>query len=295
MEKPKPQTEWADSVGSIVAMGKFLEEAKSHLDHQEFVKKAYADFGISESSNNKIIRISTHPILSNPEYADRLPSAWGTLYEMKFLPDELLLEKINNGEARYATKYKVWEWRGVKTKKPDGYIPKNPGPYVRVPDNISLAAYVSAGMNKEPEFNNSAEEVSKYLGIGTATYRQIRQVILLSRHPDLSDADEKFVQSLIDKINKTRNVREYYQKAKPLIEKIWGKTVGQPRTTKLHAKRVEAYLNSVFLLGVSAQRLADMEAPYMSVENTDKAIVELAEAGTIIRKTAEKLRRTKND
>lgn len=292
MEIKKPG-EWNETVNSIIEMGKHLAELKPTLSGQELARKVYADYGISDSSIGKIIKVAEHPILSDPAFADKLPPAWALLYEMKFLPDDLLLEKIRDGSARNASKYNVWEWRGVKVKRPEGYTAKNAGNKIRVPDNVSLCAYVSAGMQKEPEFNGDLVEVAKALGIGSWTYRQVRQILLLSRHPDLSNTDSELVQSLIDKINKTRNVREYYLKAKPLIEKVWGVTKGKQLTNKLHRKRVEAYLNSIFMLGVSTQRLADMEKPYMSIEDTDKVIGELSEAGTVIRKLAETLRRSK--
>jgi hypothetical protein len=286
--KPK----WNESARSIIEMGRNLQQMSKELDRDALTKKVNADFGIAASSINKIIRIATHPILSNPVHTDKLPNSWALLYEMRFLPDEVLLEKLKNGELRKASKYKVWDWRGIKTKGPVGY---NEGNRVKIPDNVTLAAYVSAGMQREVDFGNDIPAVAKNLGIGDLTYRNVRAIILLSRHPDLSNADSELVQSLIDKINKTRNVREYYLKAKPLIEKIWGSGRNKVFSGKVSQKRVEAYLNSVFLLGVSAQRLSDMDRPYMSIEDADKAINELSEAGTIIRKVAEAIRRSKND
>lgn len=287
--------QWNETSKSIIEMGKHLAELQPTMSSQELGRKVYADYGIKESSIGKLIKVAQHPILSNPEYADKLPPSWALLYEMKFLPDDLLLEKIKDGSARNASKYKVWEWRGVKVKRPDNYVAKNAGNKIRVPDNVSLVAYVALGIKKEPEFNGDLVETAKCLGIGSWTYRQVRQMIMLSEHPDLSGGDGELVQTLLDKINKTRNVREYYLKAKPLIEKVWGVTRGKQLTSKLSTKRVEAYLNAVFLVGISAQRLADMERPYMSIEDTDKVIGELSDAGTVIRKLAETLRRSKND
>ncbi len=287
--------DWNESAASIIVMGKKLEEMRPTMGRQELGRKVFADYGIKDSSIDKIIKVAQHPILSNPEYADKLPASWAILYEMRFLPDEILLEKIANGGFKGATKYHIWEWRGVKTKRPEGWQPKNDGSRVKVPDNASLCAYVSAGMQREPEFNGDLIETARALGLGLATYRAVRQIILLSRHPDLTEADHEMVQTLIDKINKTRNVREYHQKAKPLIEKVWGVTRGKQLTGKLSSKRVEAYLNAVFIIGISAQRLADMDRPYMSIEDTDKVIGELSDAGTVIRKLAETLRRSKND
>jgi len=285
--------DWNESAASIIAMGKKLDELRPTMSRQELGRKVFADYGIKESSIDKLIQVARHPILSNQENAEKLPSSWALLYEMKFLPDKLLLEKLANGGFKGATKYDIWEWRGVKAKRPDDE--GNDSRRVKVPDNVSLCAYVSAGMQREHDFNDDIIETAKALGLGLKTYRAVRQIILLSRHPDLTEADHEMVQSLIEKINKTRNVREYHLKAKPLIDKVWGRISGQKLTNKLSTKRVEAYLNAVFLVGISAQRLADMERPYMSIEDTDKVIGELSDAGTVIRKLAETLRRSKND
>lgn len=287
----KPNREWGSSAKTIIEMGKKLEQMKANHTSADLSKIVNIDYGINGSSINKIIKVSKHPVLSNPEYADKLPDSWAKLYEIQFLPDEVLLEKIKSGEIKKASKYTVWEWRGIKAKRSEDNLNRN---RIHSPSNVSLVAYVSAGMQREPEFDGDIEAVAVALGIGRATYRQIRQIILLSRHPNLSDKDGELVQSLIDKINKTRNIQKYYLKARPLIEQVWG-SGKLKKDSKTSQRRVDGYLDSVFLLGISAQKLSDMERPYMSIEDTDKAITELAEAGTIIRKVAEALRRSKND
>lgn len=286
--------EWSNDVTSIIETGRKLKQMKKDYNNEELAKKVYAELGISIHSINKVISISEHPIISDPKNASRLPASWALLYEIKFLPDDLLLQKIKEDTLKGLTKYHVWELRGVKSKKKPT-VSNHWGGKIKIPDHISLVAYVSAAMQREGEFDNNLEAVAKSLGIGVWTYRQIRQIILLSRFPDLSNSDSELVQSMIDKINKTRNIQEYYFRLRPLIEKVWGVTQGQRVTIKGTQKRVQKYLNSIFILGMTAQKMFDMDRPYMSIEDTDKAIGELSEAGTRIRKLAEALRRSKND
>lgn len=290
----KPGKDWRDEIETIIGMGKYLLKLRDTTSRDEIARMMKIDYDLGIASIDRLIKVAQHPILSNPENFDKLPPGWGTLNELRLLPDPLLLEGIKNNGLKNINKYKIWEMRGVKTK--DGpRVGKNEGARVRVPENVTLVAYVSAGMQREEEFDGNLEAVARMLGIGAWTYRQVRAIVLLSRHPDLSNTDSEMVHGLIDKINKTRNVQSYYLKAKPLIEKIWGASRNKKFTGKNHAKRVENYLNSIFILGMSAQKMADLERPYMSVEDTDKAIIDLSEIGTIVRKVAETLRRSKNE
>lgn len=290
----KPDLDWRHSVETIIGMGQYLTKLKEQHSRDDIARMMKIDYNLGSASIDRLVNVAKHPILSNPENFDKLPNGWGTLYELRLLPDEILIEKMRDGSLKNINKYKIWEMRGVKTK--DGpHLGKNEGARVRVPDNTSLVAYVAAGMQREEEFENDIEAVARMLGIGAWTYRQVRAIVLLSRHPDLSNADSEMVHGLIDKINKTRNVQSYYLKAKPLIERIWGTSRNKKFTGKNHAKRVENYLNSIFILGMSAQKMADLERPYMSVEDTDKAIGDLSEIGTTVRKIAEALRRSKNE
>ncbi len=289
----KIEKDWQKDARSIIAMGKFLEHMRENSKRPDLAKKIYADYGIGESSISRLIKIAKHPVLSNPEYAEKLPPSWAILYELRFLPDDLLLEKIQDGSLQRASKYDVWALRGVKVQRKNGPS-KNKGSQVRVPAHLSVVDFVRSGMEKEDEFNGDIETAARHIGLGAQTYRMIRALIILSERPELSVTDKEKVLSLMEKVNRTRNVRKYFGEAKPLMDQIWGNQRNKKFTEKDSQKRVEAYLNSVFLIGMSSQRLLDQEIPYMSISDTDRTIGELAEAGKTIRKVAENLRRLKH-
>jgi len=292
----KPGKDWQNSVETIIQMGRFLNSLKEENPDVNRAKIAITDFAIDESSANKIGKIADHPILSDPNNFDKLPASWGKLYELRFLPDEILTQRLNEGGLKEATKYKIWELRGVKKRGgPSGLEQRS---QVQIPENVSLVAYISAGMEKENEFGGDcgdAEDVAKILQVGIATYRMIRSILILARRSDLNPKDRELVNSVIDKINKTRNVRPHYEKVKPLIDKIWGSSKSKVLSKKLSQKRVEGYMDSVAILRDTCRAMYEREQPYLPAEELDRAILDLIEASRIIRGLAENLRRTKHE
>lgn len=294
----KPGRNWKDSVQSIIAMGKFLARMRLNLDRQSMGKMARIDYNIDESTIDKLIKLSHHPILSDPQYFDKFPPQWGTLYEMKFLPPEMLLQKIETGETKYVTKYQIWQWRGVKIKAPLEHNPaENLSRMVKVPDGRNLIDYIRGGIAQEyeDEETGAVERIAKKLKVSTDTYRKIRTLIKLSEHPDLSEHDKKFVDALLTKIDRTRNVRPFFGEAKELIEKVWGVSRNKFVTDKSSQKRVGVFRNAIVILCDTCERVSEMEQPYMSAEDIDKSINELVEASKTIRKIAENLRRAKDE
>lgn len=277
-------------VKSIIGMGQFLARMKENFRGDELARKVYVDYGISESSINKLIRISKHPILSDPKNADRLPPSWAILYELRFLPDEMLKDKLNKDELRHINKYEVWKIRGVRAKAANKI-----SALAAIATNQNITDYVRSGMALEGDGDGEIERVASTLKIGKRTYRNVRALLLLSERPELGEADRQSVLNALEKINRTRNVRKYYDELRPLIDKIWGDSRNKKYTNESSQKRVEAYLNSIFIIGMNSQRLLDQEIPYMSIADTDRAITELAEASRVIRKTAENLRRSKHE
>ena len=292
----KPGRDWQNSVETIVQMGHYLNKLKEENQNVNRAKLAVTDFAIDDSAANKVGKIAEHPILSNPENFAKLPASWGKLYELRFLPDDFLKQKLEEDAVLDASKYTIWEWRGVKKRGAPTLGERNNK--VIIPDNVSLVAYVSAGMQKEQEFGGecgTAEEVAKILQIGVSTYRMIRSILILARRPELNPADRDLVHSVIDKINKTRNVRTHYEKVKPLIDKIWGSSQTKTLSNKLSQKRVDGYMNSVGILRDMCRAMYEREQPYLPSEDLDTAILDLTEASRIIRALAENLRRTKNE
>ncbi len=296
MENFKPTQDWGDSVSSIISMGKFLYGLRDKFTREELCKMALVDYGISASSVEKLINISRHQILSDPRYADQLPSGWTTLYELKFMSDDLLLDLIQSGQAKTINKYQIWELRGVRVKRKKNTEGRISGAKVEIDaPQGGLIQFIKAGIMREPEYGGDIEATAKAINVARDSYRKLRSVILLSQRPELTEEDRKFVDGIIDKIEKTRNVRTHYRMVKPLLDKVWGNSRNKTFNDKSTQKRIDAYKDAVFILGDSCRGILMRTRPYMSEQDTNDCITELTEASRLIRQLAEQLRRSKDD
>lgn len=300
IEAKKPDRNWKESIQTIIEMGNFLERMKGNFSRSDLAKMVRIDFNIDASTVDKVIKISGHPIISNPDNWDKLPKGWGTLYELRFLPDELIAAKLKAGELRTISKYDIWKLRGIKVRGGYEHVKgtgTNDGNRVMIPDGETLVGYVRAGMADLPEVieGKIIDDTAKKLKIGVQTFRMVRGMIILSERPELTDGDRKMVLGLLEKINKTRNVREYYQQVKPLMDGIWGPGRNKTLTDKSSQKRVEIFRNAIVILRDTSDRILEMSQPYMSVEDIDKSINDLTEIRKNVGKLAENLRRSKND
>lgn len=291
-----PDPDWRDSVQGIVNMGFFLRRMKENFTRKEVLRIALADYGIQESAVDRIIRIAENKFIADPANADKLPAAWGRLHELRLLPEDIFQEKLKINGLKDITKYEIWKLRGVKRK---GYEQRkesgrHAGAKVHFPAGVSLLEHIRRGMEIEAKEKITSEEVAERLDIYTQTYRMIRTLIQLSERPELTDHDREFVKDLLAKIEKTRNVRSYYREARPLIERVWGDAQSAIKNDRGMQKRVDSFRTSIIILYDTCQRIVELEVPYMSDEDVNKSINELTESGKIIRKLAEKLRRSKD-
>ncbi len=199
---------------------------------------------------------------------------------------------MNAGKLKNISKYEVWVLRGVKLQARN-----KAGGTVNAPLDMSLIQYVKDGIAQLPEdlTDNAVNEMAKKLKIGAETFRMIRGMILLSERPELTRSDRAKVLGLLEKVDRTRNVRPYFQEVKPLIDRIWGSTRNKSLTEKTSKKRTEHFTKAIIILRDMTERILEMEMPYMSREDIGKCINDLTETRKNVGKVAENLRRSKND
>lgn len=290
----KPSQNWKDSVQSIIEFGKYLALRKAALSKEEYRAMLRADFGIDKASGEKLSNIAEHPILSNPEYFDKLPISWAQLYELRFLPDDVLLNAIKSGSLRHTTKYQIWALRGVKINE------NRASNRVTVDGNQELISYVREGIklanySSEESSNEKLTQVADGLGVGHHSFRMLRNIIIVSDREDLSQEDRNVINDVIRKVNKTRNVRTYYPEIKKIIDKIWGSNRNHTLTDKNAKKRVETFQNGVLILCETCDRIMELDQPHMADADIDPLIDRLFEARKVIAQVAENLRRAKNE
>jgi len=88
------------SVDSIVEVGRALVSAKKELAHGEWQRlfdERMVPF--SQSAAERLMKIATHPLLSQSAHASILPPSWYTLYELTKLPQTELARAIDEGRV----------------------------------------------------------------------------------------------------------------------------------------------------------------------------------------------------
>jgi hypothetical protein len=106
------------SVEGIIQMGVTLYQAKKELKKSFRELAEMLPFGSAVASY--LVTISQNSILANPEYRDKLPSKYNTLYALAQLPDDILEEKLINEEITPAIKgavVKSWKSNKRENKK----------------------------------------------------------------------------------------------------------------------------------------------------------------------------------
>lgn len=91
---------WGAMLGSVIATGQALAEAKKQLAHGEFEAMIGSDLPFSTSTARMLMKIAHNPQLTNREYVHVLPTSWGTLYELSKLEPATLTAAITEGRIR---------------------------------------------------------------------------------------------------------------------------------------------------------------------------------------------------
>jgi len=87
----------AASVEAFVATGQELLRAKDELPHGEFEGLVREDLGWSRATSARLMEIARHPIISDVAHVRHLPPAWGTLYKLTRLDNEVLESALGSG------------------------------------------------------------------------------------------------------------------------------------------------------------------------------------------------------
>jgi hypothetical protein len=103
-----PVDDWAEQITAswqkpriegIIRTGKLLLAAKKALDRGTFISMIRSDEALpfNERTAQRLMKIAEHPVLTNATHVSRLPTSWGTLYELSKAKPKLLEAKIQDG------------------------------------------------------------------------------------------------------------------------------------------------------------------------------------------------------
>ena len=87
---------WRNAVESIIETGLRLVEARERVGHGNWLA-AVELMPFGEDSAQLLMKIGRHPVLANTDYSRYLPASWRTLSLLAQLPDEEVVELIDNG------------------------------------------------------------------------------------------------------------------------------------------------------------------------------------------------------
>jgi hypothetical protein len=88
---------WQQSVTSIIETGRLLTEAKTALDHGEWLPMVESDLPFQRNTAQRLMKIAADSRLANRAHVPLLPPSWGTLYELTKLDDDTFDQKLRDG------------------------------------------------------------------------------------------------------------------------------------------------------------------------------------------------------
>jgi Protein of unknown function (DUF3102) len=88
---------WQQSVTSIIETGWLLTEAKTALDHGEWLPMVETDLPFQRNTAQRLMKIAADSRLANRAHVPLLPPSWGTLYELTKLDDDTFDQKLRDG------------------------------------------------------------------------------------------------------------------------------------------------------------------------------------------------------
>lgn len=301
--------DWRHSVQSIIETGKLLKQKREELSRENFDKFVITEYLMNPSSGNKLIIIAQHPVISDPKNFDRLPCAWGKLYELSFIPDEQLQKYIDDGTVHGLTKYDIWKIRGDDrvtnvTPRVDGvsrqhrtanlFRRRKPTLETILPPGKTLSQLVGAEIDQEgPDF--SLMRNAKKIGMGERSFALAREMVLLSRRNDLTREDAETVREAIAEMDEYLAVRRPYRSIQHISKKVWReKAQGRNRVIRVgkvaDKKRTNAFNNAVVVVCDTCNTAVEIEIPFLSAEETASAISKLTEAGQSLRQLVKRIK-----
>lgn len=124
---PRINAEWRKSIEGILNVGRQLIAAKEACQHGEFLRlfNGHDDtvtepvpFG--EDAAERLMKVASHPVLSNSDHSRNLPQSYQTLYELTKLDDETLVAGIKAGEITpETTRAQAAAMQADPVEKPD--------------------------------------------------------------------------------------------------------------------------------------------------------------------------------
>lgn len=160
---------WQTSVQSVIEVGNLVKQAKEQLGVSYSLLEAELPFSSTVAAF--LVKISSHPVLSNPTYHSRLPNGYNTLYYLASVDERQLVEQIENGEI--TPNFTLTSAKALREAKPSTATsvttkPKRAKKVLYEVGSIS----VTAPTNTEQFQSELNDLVTKYGGTVTYTHKE---------------------------------------------------------------------------------------------------------------------------
>lgn len=91
---------WRKSLEAVFETGRLIIAAKEALPHGEFTAMIETDLPFGERYAQMLMKIASHPELTDPKHASVLPASPATLYELTKLDAETFSRRVQEGTIR---------------------------------------------------------------------------------------------------------------------------------------------------------------------------------------------------
>lgn len=294
---------WAKGVESVVETGRRLIEAKSELDHGEWLMALRDKISFGEDTAQRLMKIAGNPTLSNAAHARYLPASWRTLYELSKLPEDVVIAKIGDGTItpKLERKDVMKMIEPTTTAEPEATITSTldsvtpveiRGMRIMAPDGLKISELTSQGIELE-KAGDSREVAARKIGLASHTYTFVRDIVLLSRRTDLNKTDADIVAKALQEVDETRQLHRVRDGIVPIARRVWGAKGG--RLKQADERRTKQFESAITFVLHTCETAIDIIIPQISDAQAEIALKRLSDAEGSLRKLRERIRERQYD
>lgn len=182
-------------------------------------------------------------------------------------------EAVRTGKVQlFGLAEQILERKGLKGRK------------LKAPNGMTLEEWARDGMAHENK-GMTAEEAAQKIGFHIASYRRVKDLVLLADRNDLPKSEARLVRATLNTINEERQVR-VPDEVKNIVMRVWG--TRRPKNSKFVENRTEAFLASIDVIYHVC--IQEKEIPQLNREQVKFVLENLKEAVDSIIKTMKKVK-----
>lgn len=206
-------------------------------------------------------------------------------------PDEIAA--VENGEKRIARVTQTIDARkryaDTQTVAGKSVTPNPAGARLVAPeDGLTIEQWCRRGLAIEAA-GSSIEDAAQQIAFNVTSYRQAREIILLSDRDDLPARDAEICRQALADLNSTRRLRVNHDAVNHIVIRMWGDG-RYPRNQATVEKRAEHFQHMVGICWQAAESSRELQVPHLNQETASDCIRQLEQARTHLAAMISKLK-----